>query len=176
MHMHSIRVEIREFTQSDDVVTLTHLIHSAYAPHAEYGLRYWGTHQSVDDTRKRISSGTCFLALIDGRVVGTGLFRPPQPQSPVELYRDPQVWTLAQFCVLPEFKGRGIGRAIHDHGLRFVEASGGLTIALDTAEPAKSLIEMYSSWGYKLVGSCDWRPNTNYTSVLMSRPIVIDKS
>jgi hypothetical protein len=39
---------------------------------------------------------------------------------------------------------------------------------LDTAEPASGLIALYESWGYRIVGRADWRPNTNYESVLMS--------
>jgi hypothetical protein len=46
--------------------------------------------------------------------------------------------------------------------------NGGKTMALDTAAPARALIAMYEAWGYKVVGACDWRPDTNYTSVVMS--------
>ena len=162
---------IREFQNDDDLEKLTDLIHSAYAAHAASGLKYWGTYQTVEDTKRRTSRGICLIALLNGEYVGTGLFCPPQPESPVELYRDASVWTLAQFCVAPEFKGKGYGKAIHSHGLQLLKQMGASTLALDTAEPAKSLIDMYKSWGYELVGTCDWRPNTNYLSVLMSRAI-----
>jgi hypothetical protein len=42
-------------------------------------------------------------------------------------------------------------------------------MALHTAQPAVALINMYRSWGYTQVGTCDWRPHTNYLSVLMSK-------
>src|SRR5690606_22970937 len=90
---------IREFQSNDDLEKLTCLIHSAYAPHAASGLKYWGTHQTVEDTKKRIGMGICLVALLNGEYIGTGLFRRPQPESPVLLYREPSVWTLAQFCV-----------------------------------------------------------------------------
>lgn len=45
-------------------------------------------------------------------------------------------------------------------------------MGLDTAQPASTLIAMYESWGYRVVGECDWRPLTNYTSVVMSRQLV----
>ena len=48
---------------------------------------------------------------------------------------------------------------------------GAQTMALDTAAPATRLISLYESWGYRIVGSADWRPKTNYESVLMARPI-----
>lgn len=162
---------IRELQGEDDLEKLTDLIHSAYAPHAASGLKYWGTHQTVEDTKKRIAMGICLVAVLNGEYVGTGLFRRPQPESPVVLYREPSVWTLAQFCVSPQFKGNGYDKAIHAQGLQLLKGMGVSTLALDTAAPAKALIKMYESWGYQLVGTCDWRPFTNYPSVVMSMAI-----
>lgn len=162
---------IREIQETDNLDKLTELIRSAYSVHATSGLKYWATHQSVVDTKKRIAMGICLVAVLDDEYIGTGLFRRPQPDSPVELYRDTSVWTLAQFGVAPTFKGRGIGKAIHARGLALLKELGALTIALDTAEPASSLIEMYASWGYSVVGSCDWRPFTNYSSVVMAMAV-----
>lgn len=162
---------IREVNASDDLQRLTDLIHSAYAPHAQQGLRYWGTHQSVEDTAKRFASGTGLVMLDGDRYVGTLTLRPPQPESAVALYRDPGVWTLCQFCISPAAKGLGYGRRLHDHATHVARRSGATTMALDTAQPAATLIAMYASWGYRLVGECDWRPLTNYTSVVMARPL-----
>jgi len=162
---------IREFQSNDDLEKLTCLIHSAYAPHAASGLKYWGTHQTVEDTKKRIGMGICLVALLNGEYIGSGLFRRPQPESPVLLYRESSVWTLAQFCVAPKFKGNGYGKTIHAHGVQLLKEMGVSTLALGTAEPANALIKMYESWGYKLVGACDWRPFTNYPSVVMSMAI-----
>jgi GNAT superfamily N-acetyltransferase len=162
---------IREFNESDDLAKLTDLIHSAYASHAESGLKYWATHQTVEDTKKRIAMGVCLIALLNDDYIGTGLFRRPQPESVVELYRDTSVWTLAQFGVAPNYRGNGYGKAIHLHGMRMLKELGVKTLALDTAEPAKNLIEMYKSWGYSIVGNCDWRPFTNYPSIVMSMAI-----
>jgi hypothetical protein len=44
-------------------------------------------------------------------------------------------------------------------------------MALHTAQPAVTLINMYRSWGYTQVGTCDWRPHTNFLSVLMSKAV-----
>ncbi len=164
---------IRAVTTGDDLERLTALIHAAYAPHAALGLRYWGTHQSVEDTAKRFASGTGLVMLEGGDYVGTATLRPPQPESTVELYRDPQVWSLCQFCITPQAKGRGYGRQLHDYATRYARSQGAQVLALDTAQPAMVLIAMYESWGYRVVGECDWRPLTNYTSVVMSRPIAV---
>lgn len=98
---------IRPVSAGDDLQRLTHLIHTAYAPHAARGLRYWGTHQSVEDTAKRFASGTGLVMLEGDEYVGTITLRPPQPASPVALYREPGVWTFCQFCISPDAKGRG---------------------------------------------------------------------
>jgi len=170
MHSNTAPV-IRPVTDDDDLVRLTALIHGAYAPHAKLGLRYWGTHQSVQDTAKRFASGTGLVMLEGDDYVGTITLRPPQPESAVALYRDPGVWTLSQFCIAPAAKGLGYGRRLHDHATAEARRAGATTIALDTAQPATALIAMYEAWGYRLVGECDWRPLTNYTSVVMSRPL-----
>lgn len=54
----------------------------------------------------------------------------------------------------------------------FAIAHGCRYMALDTAQPAQALIEMYRSWGYVEMGTCDWRPHTNYLSILMKKPIM----
>jgi hypothetical protein len=48
---------------------------------------------------------------------------------------------------------------------------GGRVIAFDTAAPATKLINLYKRWGYQEVGNVDWRPFTNYLSVVLMRPV-----
>lgn len=36
---------------------------------------------------------------------------------------------------------------------------------------ATRLIALYERWGYRNVGTHDWRPHTNYVSVLMQRRV-----
>ena len=167
---------IRSLSPSDDVATLTNLIHSAYAERAASNLRYWATHQTVEDTTKRYRSGQGFVAECDATLVGTLTVRPPMPDSEVPLYRSPDTWTLCQFAVLPAFRGLGIGRRLHDAAIAHAAQNGGRFIALDTAAPATDLIGLYLHWGYSVVGECDWRPHTNYLSIVMSRPIACQDS
>ncbi len=164
-------IVIRALAATDDLDDITRLIHAAYACRATDNLRYWATHQSVDDTRQRFAAGQGLLASVDGTIVGTLTVRPPQPESPVALYRNPTTWTLAQYAVLPSHQGRGIGRRLHDAALTLAWRRGGRTAALDTAEPASDLIAMYHRWGYRIAGRCDWRPQTNYPSLVMTRTI-----
>ncbi len=161
----------REVSATEDLAALTQLIRSAYAPHAASGLRYWATHQSVEDTAKRLASGRGFVAELNGAVVATVTLKASEPGSPVALLREPDTWSFGQFAVAPAHKGKGFGRQIHDFALLYAASHGCAKMALHTAQPATSLIAMYQSWGYELAGTCDWRPHTNFLSVLMSKPL-----
>jgi len=162
-------MKVRKVSSTDDLASLTELIHSAYAPHAASGLRYWATHQSVEDTRIRFSRGLGLVAEVGGEIVGTITVSPPEPASKVPLLAEPNTWSFGQFCVSPKHKGKGYGRQIHDSAVKVAIAHGCKKMALHTAQPAVALIEMYRSWGYELVGTCDWRPHTNFLSVLMAK-------
>jgi GNAT superfamily N-acetyltransferase len=164
-------ISIRPIDARDDLVALTDLVHAAYAPHAAKGLNFWGTHQTVADTARRLASGQGFLALAHGKLAGTITVRPPQQDSPVPLYRMPDVWSFCQFAVDPALKGTGVGSALHEAALRHAAANGARRMALDTAAPAAGLVRMYNAWGYEECGHCDWRPHTNYLSTLMVRAI-----
>ena len=164
-------MKIRAISDADDLVAITDLVHAAYLPHAQSGLRYWGTHQSVDDTAKRIHSGTALVMLDGGRYPVIVIVRPPQSESAVPLYRQSNVWSISQFFVSPEYKGKGYGRKLHEKALSFASDAGAEFMALDTAEPVNGLVAMYQTWGSSVVGSCDWWPHTNYKSVLMKRAI-----
>jgi GNAT superfamily N-acetyltransferase len=164
-------LNFRRINESDDLVEITELIHAAYAPHAALGLKYWGTHQTVADTEKRFKVGIGFIAEENGKYVGTATIRPPQKESKVDLYNQHNVWSLAQFCISPKCKGKGYGKALHSHVAMAAIKNGAEILALDTAKPASGLIAMYQAWGYTIVGECDWRPHTNYMSLLMALPL-----
>ena len=167
----SEHLHVRRVSAADDLHALTELIHAAYAPHAASGLRYWATHQSVADTEKRIARGVCFVGELGSEIVATIALARPDPTSKVELLREPQTWSFGQFAVAPSHKGRGFGKQLHDAALLEAAALGCRVMALHTAQPAVVLINMYRSWGYTPVGACDWRPHTNYLSVLMSKAV-----
>ncbi|TAK45959.1 MAG: GNAT family N-acetyltransferase [Betaproteobacteria bacterium] len=50
---------------------ITALLHRAYAVHAARGLWFYASCQDADVTRERAGEGECYLALIDGVIVGT---------------------------------------------------------------------------------------------------------
>jgi GNAT superfamily N-acetyltransferase len=161
------RLHCREVQVEDDFGELTDLIRAAYAPHAASGLRYWATHQTVEDTANRFAAGHGFVGILNGRIVATVTVQEPAPSSKVPLLAEQGTWSFGQFAVAPPHKGRGFGRQIHDFAVAFALQRGCQRMALHTAQPASALIAMYRSWGYAEAGICDWRPHTNYLSVLM---------
>lgn len=167
----SAAASVRPLGADDDVTALTELIHRAYARHLASGLRYWGTYQTVDDTTKRFASGRGFVAEVEGAIVGTVTVRSPIPNAQVPIYRDPCTWTITQFAVDPSHRGQGVGALLHEHAARYAASSGATHMALDTAAPATAVIAMYERWGYRVCGECDWRPLTNYLSVVMIRDL-----
>ncbi|MBC8039676.1 MAG: GNAT family N-acetyltransferase [Opitutaceae bacterium] len=163
-------VSLRRLRKDDDLVALTALLHRANRPLAERGRRFSATHQSPDVTARRVARGVCLVAIHEGGFIGTITIMPHDPASPTELYREPGIFHFGQFAVDPEWKGRGLGRRLHDAALEVARAAGGHAMLLDTASPAADLIAMYGRWGYAEVGRRRWEV-TNYESVLMRRPL-----
>lgn len=161
-------VRFRRLEEGDSFAALTDLLHRAYAPLAASGLRYWATHQSVDDTRERCGEGECWVGVLDGQLVATVTLVGPGHGRGCALYRQPDVAKFGQFAVDPALSGRGVGSALMDRIEDRAREMGAGQLALDTAEGAAALIAMYQARGYRLVGHVDWRPDTNYRSVLMS--------
>jgi GNAT superfamily N-acetyltransferase len=162
-------VVIRRLSDSDDIEALTDLLHRAYARLAETGLHFVATHQDSSITRERIQNAECYVAEIDGRIVGTIVFRDCPRTGSSDWYDLPDVASFGQFAVEPSLQGAGIGLAL----LRKVEdrarESGAAEIALDTAEPAKHLIDFYERHGYRIVEHVNWGDVVNYPSVIMSK-------
>jgi GNAT superfamily N-acetyltransferase len=171
----SAAILIRPWQATDSIDELTDLLHRSYASLAAMGLRYWATHQSADVTRKRIEQGTCLLAVVDGVMQGTVVFRDAAGTSGCPWYGRADVASFAQFAVSPQLQKNGLGLQL----LRGVEAlaasSGAAELALDTAEPATHLVDWYTRLGYRFVEHTQWA-HTNYRSVVLSKSLSGDLS
>jgi len=161
-------VAIRRLRNSDSLQGLTDLLHRSYRVLAEMNLRYFATHQSVDQTRDRIGNGTCFVAVRDGVIVGTILYRRPGQSRGTPFYERPGVAKVSQLAVEPKLQQQGIATRLIDHAEKTARDDGALELALDTAEQATHLIEWYERLGYRFIEHADWDV-TNYRSVVMSK-------
>ena len=168
---HSGPFHIRQLLPSDSIAELTLLLHRAYGALAREGFQFWASHQTEANTRSRITDGHCYVALLEGRVVGTITLKKRELTKGCPWYDRPDVASFGQFAVEPELQGRGIGRALLDAVERRAVEEGVAELALDTAEGATALVEMYEKLGFRFIGYVDWRPDTNYRSVVYSKKL-----
>lgn len=170
------RPTLRRLREDDDLVELTALLHAAYAPLAQAGMKFYASHQPVEATAQRAAKGECWVALVEGRLVGTITLIPPDRPGEIPLYEPPTVAVIGQFGVHPDCKGLGLGRALIDKAEERALALGAEEVALDTSEHAHALIALYTRRGYRQVGEADWRPTTNYLSVVLSKRLSAPQS
>ncbi|QYK52164.1 MAG: GNAT family N-acetyltransferase [Fimbriimonadaceae bacterium] len=166
-----MEIVIRQWTEDDDVVALTEMIHRAYRRLADQGLNYIATTQSVATTEERLSEGESWCAELDGQVVGTITIFAPGEQTGCDYYRNKKPCAFGQFAIEPIHQGKGIGKLLLEVAERRGREWGATMLACDTSELARDLIAMYRKWGFKIVGEADWRPSVNYKSVILGRPI-----
>lgn len=163
-------IKIRLLEPEDSLDALTELLHLAYAPLAEVGLLFVATHQTVEVTRERCERGTCWVAEADGILIGTIALYTGQSSSPVNFYQQDRLAVFGQFGVHPDYKGKGVGKGLYMTAEEFARRRGDEIIALDTAEGATHVIELYQRWGFEVVDHHKW-DSTNYRSVIMARKL-----
>src|SRR5687768_948786 len=107
-------VVIRPIEAGDSVDELTGLLHRAYRELAEMGFRFFASHQTSEQTAKRIAGARCWVAVTAGRLVGTVCLSDDRRKhdSRCAYYQRPGVWTCNQFAVEPALRRRGIGAAM----------------------------------------------------------------
>lgn len=99
---------IRPLAEGDSIEALTALLHRAYAGLAALGFNYTAVDQTAKVIRSRIRDGQCFVAELDGTIVGTIMFYPPGKGGGCRWYNNPEVAKIGQFGVEPHLQGRGL--------------------------------------------------------------------
>ena len=163
-------LHLRQFHATDSIDELTSLLHRAYARLGKMGLNYTAVDQSPEVTARRIRGGHCFVVAAGPKLVGTIVAQPTYDQNDCEYFTRPGVAGAHQFAVDPEHQGLGIGRMLLQRAERWAEESGFAELAMDTAEPATHLVELYTRLGYRHVGWVQW-PGKVYRSVVLSKRV-----
>ena len=164
---------VRLFSESDSIVELTHLLHRAYSRLGKLGLNYTAVDQSTEVTAKRIHGGTCYVATHANTLVGTILVQPSYSKNECEYFTRPGVAAAHQFAVEPDHQSLGIGRMLLATAESWTRENGFRELAMDTAEKATHLIELYLSLGYRHVDLVQW-PGKVYRSVVLSKRLQPD--
>lgn len=150
---------------------LTEMLHSAYHPLAEKGMRYLATHQPPETTLSRLKKGDSFLGFIGDELVSTVTIVKEDPHEPCSWYQRPDVYFFTQFAVKPCYQGVGLGKRLMDFVEDYAYKSGAKEMALDTSEHAHHLIAMYEKRGYRFIEYAQWGA-TNYRSVILSKKLL----
>jgi GNAT superfamily N-acetyltransferase len=119
---------IRRLDSGDSIKELTDMLHRAYGSLLARGMRFYATHQTVEQTMERIAEGERHVAVHDGRGIGTILWRDPSRTSGSPWYDRPDVASFGQFAVEPAFQRHGVGSKL----IAFAEQRTADTGAADT--------------------------------------------
>lgn len=161
-------LQIRQLQDSDSIAELTSLLHRAYARLGKMGLNYTAVDQSSEVTAQRIRGGNCFVASAGAKLVGTIVVHPTDAENTCEYFTRSGVAAAHQFAVDPEHQAAGIGRMLLQRAERWAKESGFTELAMDTAEQATHLVELYAHLGYRHVAWVQW-PGKVYRSVVLSK-------
>jgi GNAT superfamily N-acetyltransferase len=142
---------IRRLQSDDSLDDLTSMLHRAFAPMARRGLNCRSANQTVETTRQRIDRGECFVAVVDGRTVGTITIQAADPTAAIRRYRAADVASVHQFAVDPGYQGTGIGHALLRFASSWARERQCTELALDTPAPAEELRRYYTRRGFKLI-------------------------
>ncbi|MFM7134656.1 MAG: GNAT family N-acetyltransferase [Planctomycetota bacterium] len=163
-------LQVRELHAGVSIEELTGLLHRAYAPLGAMGLNYTAVDQAPEVTAQRIAGGQCFVAELSGRLVGTVVVQPTRAHSECEHYTRAGVAGVHQFAVEPDAQGHGVGRALLEACETWARARRHREIAIDTAEQAQHLVDLYTRFGFARVGHVQWTGKT-YRSVVLSKAL-----
>jgi len=165
--------QVRPLAESDSIDELTGLLHRAYARLGQLGLNYTAVDQSAEVTAQRIRGGACYVATLDDALVGTIVVQPTYAENACEYFTRPGVAAAHQFAVEPARQSLGIGRMLLARAEAWAHANGFRELAMDTAEQATHLIDLYARLGYRHAGWVQW-PGKVYRSVVLSKRLPPD--
>jgi len=162
---------IRPLTSEDPVEEITTLLHRAYKRNADMDIHFVASHQDIEITKERLAKGPSFVAELEGRIVGTITLTFPIDVPHAEYMTDRPLASFGQFAVEPGLQKAGIGRRLIETVEQEAVRLGAEEICLDTAQPAAHLISYYEKLGYEIRAEADWRPEVNYKSWVMVKPL-----
>lgn len=174
---------VRLLERGDSIRELTRLLHRAYRPQVEMGLRPLAGRQTEKVTRGRTSTGENYLAIATepftganstrfdkGRILGTILFEEIETADfPPHFLRD-EVAHFSLFGVDPDCQSIGIGAALLKRVEERAKENGARELALSMAEPDRNLYDYYLRRGFRFVEHWQW-PYTNYRSAILSKAL-----
>lgn len=150
---------------------ITELLHAAFKERKDQGLSYLATRQSVETTKQRVADGICLVALYDNKLVGTVTLQINKIiDQKRKWYHESSYAYSKQLAVLPEFKGKGIGKALQNARLQICFDNNVDALIFDTSHKAESLISRFLWLGAQKIDFIS-HSTTNYYSIVFRIPI-----
>jgi len=144
------------------------MLHDAYAPLKDAGMRFVASYQDAETTRSRMATGETIVAQSEGALVGIITLSDAEETSGSPFLDRPDVAQFGQFAVSPAHQRCGIGSSLLSLVERRAEETGLAELALHTSERARDLIAFYERKGYRFIEHVQW-PNVNYRSVVLAK-------
>jgi GNAT superfamily N-acetyltransferase len=163
-------IDIRALNAGDSIAELTQMLHLAYQSLGDTGLNYTAVDQNEAVTRSRIAGGSCLVAIHDGRLVGSIVFRDKAQKGGSPWMDRSDVATFGQFGILPHYQSRGLGSRLLEAVERMAVDDKAEELALDTADQAEHLIQYYEKRGYRRIEYAQWS-GKRYRSVILSKAL-----
>ncbi|TVQ62862.1 MAG: GNAT family N-acetyltransferase [Phycisphaerales bacterium] len=189
-------VRVRPWGAGDDALAATGVLHRAYRPQVEAGLRPLAGRQCADTTARRLQNATPILA--EGllpepsphrrtprpvsahataaepppatRLAGVILLDELEEAAFPPLFKEFGVAHFSMFAVEPELQGLGIGARLLEEVERRATQSGRATLACSMAGPDTALRDWYLRRGYTVRATWQW-PYTNYESLILAKDL-----
>lgn len=163
-------IQIRRLETSDSLEELTEILHRAYKRLADQGFNYTAVDQPVEVTRRRIDGCECFVAVQNGKLVGTVNLDLRLKHSHPWAEGRTDVAFASQLAVEPELRKTGLGSCLMDVAENRAREAGFSYVVGDTSEGAHELIKFYSRRGYEIVEHIQ-RRGKNYRSVVLAKKL-----
>ena len=165
-------IHIRPYHPKDHLPQITAMLHRAYKPLAQQGMRYLASHQDQATTHDRLTTNAAqaLVAVHNNHIVGTITLYHPDPDSQAPWYARSDVMCFGQFAVDPAHQGTGLGSKLLNAIETHARSHGAAHLACDTSQHATDLIAMYQRRAYQIVAHTNW-DLTNYQSVILSLPL-----
>ncbi len=118
--------------------------------------------QNILDVRSRMTESELLIAVEDGEIVGSATFYPARIRRTQSEW--PLEWTGARLiAVLPERRGRGIGKALVEECIRRSHDQNAVAFALHTTPYMELARCMYERMGFVRVPQYDFHPRPELT-------------
>ncbi len=114
---------------------------------AEFGANHPNTvyYDASTDTLSEVfqkDRSTYFVAILDGKIIGGGGIYPTDGL-------DPDTCELVKMYLLPEARGRGLGRTLIEKCIEFAKNTGYKKVYLETMPELKQALNVYAKFGFE---------------------------